>query len=85
MKRNILKSIAIILISWIIAFISVMVVYMLPVEPMHIHAEESLHIFVEEGVSPTLIPDFKSTYLDTYTDMTMLDMAIYDGSESVLE
>ena len=85
MKRNINRSIAVIIISWIIALTSVIAVYMLPIEPMYQNAEESVDIFVEEGVSPTLIPGFQSTYLDTYTDMTMLNMAVYDGAESTLE
>lgn len=92
MKRNmkialnqIKKGIFIVLISWGVAVAIMLLVYMLPVTLMYQHAVESLPVFEEEGVSPTLIPGFQSTYLDTYTDMTMLNMALYDGGESVLD
>ena len=85
MVSHIKKGIYIVLISWGIAFIAMLLAYMLPVASMRQHAEESLSIFEAEGVSPTLIPGFQSTYLDTYTDMTMLNMALYDGEESVLD
>lgn len=85
MLNDIKKGICITLVSWCVAFIAVLLVYMLPVAPMYRHAVESRPIFEREGVSPTLIPGFQSTYLDTYTDMTMLNMALYDGDESVLE
>lgn len=73
------------LISWIIAFILVVLAYMLPVGAMHQHAVESLPVFEAEGISPTLISGFQSTYLDTYTDMTMILTAVYEGKESVLD
>ncbi len=83
--NQIKKGILIILLGWGVAFVTVLLVYMLPVTSMYQHAVESLPIFEEEGVSPTLIPGFQSTYLDTYTDMTMLNMALYDGDEFVLD
>lgn len=76
MLDNIKKSIFIIFVSWILAFILLILAYMLPVGPMYQHVKESLMTFEDEGKSPTLISDLKSTYLDTYTDMTMLNMAI---------
>ncbi len=85
MKKYISRSVLVIISSWVVALISVIAVYMLPIEPMHRNVKDSLAVFEEEGVSPTLVPGFTSTYLDTYTDMTMLDMAIYDGEESALE
>ena len=62
MVINIKRSMFIVLGGWIFAFILLILAYMLPVDPMYRHAKESLLTFEEEGKSPTLISDFKSTY-----------------------
>lgn len=86
--RDYVKSIAVLLISGILAGAVLMImVYLLPAGPMKEHVFESTYIFEEEGRLPQLIPGDRYTFtcLDNYTDAIMLNSAVYDGEGTAVE
>lgn len=60
-------------------------VYLLPMEPIRDNVVKSIHLLLEEGDYPTYDGIYGYTTLENYTDALMLNIAAYDGDESVLE
>lgn len=54
-------------------------VYLLPVDSMQQHVQDSLEILVEEGENPFLMAGYKGSSLDNYTDALMLANASYES------
>ena len=59
-----------------------LLVYLIPTEPMIRNARASVDIFREEGPSAQVTHGYASTTLDNYTDAWMLRNAFYNGEES---
>lgn len=59
-----------------------LLVYLIPTEPMIRNARSSVDIFREEGASAQVTHGYVSTTLDNYTDAWMLRNAFYSGEES---
>lgn len=84
MKKITIKSLIIIFSSIIGGFLLLFLVYLLPTKPMQENVKESVYIFEEQGTYFSLIPRNYATQLDNYTDALMLQNAIYDGNESII-
>lgn len=63
----------------------ILLVYILPVEPMKENVARSSEIFNYEGTYPQLVSGYKYTQLDNFTDSLMLGTAIYNGEESIVD
>lgn len=62
-------------------FLLLLLVYLIPTEPMIRNARSSVDIFREEGASSQVVHGYASTTLDNYTDAWMLRNAFYNGEE----
>ncbi len=74
-----------VLIGSLIGWFMLLIVYLLPVEPMEKNVRIALEELSDLGPSPMLFEDNAATQLDIYTDTIMLNEAIYAGNESILE
>ena len=72
------------IISVLVGFILLAVVYLLPVASMRANVEQSYDMLEKEGISSDMIKGYDSTRLDNYSDGLILNSAIYEGNESVL-
>lgn len=70
--------------SVLIGFLLMVLVYLLPTEPMKINVQKSAAELHGEGDWPTLINGYSSSTLDNFTDRIMLSIAIFDNHTSVL-
>ena len=68
----------------LVGFILLAVVYLLPVASMRANVEQSYDMLEKEGISSDMIKGYDSTRLDNYSDGLILNSAIYEGNESVL-
>ncbi|MCQ2497562.1 MAG: hypothetical protein MJ133_01120 [Lachnospiraceae bacterium] len=81
-----LKYFIIILFSAFIGCILMTLAYSLPISSIEHNAKASIDFMKQEGVNPQLLGDsYVSSQIDTYTDAWMIRMAVYNGSENVLE
>jgi len=102
--KKLLTYIAVILGSWVLGFIALTAVFLLPEDNMEKNAVRSVDIFEREGTYPTMFdsvgvrmhPDNmfeiktllfnnRITARDNFTDALMLENAIYDGNEEVID
>lgn len=60
-----------------------LLVYLLPTEPMRAHLAKSAVVLSEEREYHRVIPDVVSTQLDNYTDSWMMGNAVYDSPGAV--
>lgn len=84
MKKIILKTLIILFSSIVIGFLLLVLVYLLPVKSMKENVKESIPIFQQQGVYYNVITQNYATQLDNFTDSLMLQHAIYNGDEGVL-
>ena len=83
--KNILKSIGIILVSIVIGFILIIMVYLLPASRIENNLAKSIKIFKTEKTYERDIYKYSSTTLDNYTDALMLSNASYAGNKSIID
>lgn len=76
------KMIMILIISILAGAAALCLVYCLPVKPMQAHMSEGIEAFVQEGDNPFLIPGYKGSSLDNYTDAIMLGNAVFESKLS---
>ncbi|HBN57213.1 MAG TPA: hypothetical protein DD414_10600 [Lachnospiraceae bacterium] len=79
MKISVKKLVIILLVSILIGTAALCLVYCLPVKPMQAHMSETIDAFVQEGDNPFLIPGYKGSSLDNYTDAVMLCNAVFES------
>lgn len=69
----------------LMATVLLVAVYALPTGRIKENVAKSSQIFDKEEAYPELIPGYKFTRLDNFTDSIMLAIAMYDGEESTSE
>lgn len=80
------KTFIIFFVFVLVGWISNIVAFLLPYEPIHQNIMKSKDIFLLEGAFPPVIGEnYKNSLADNNTDAWMLLMADYDGEKSVLE
>lgn len=67
----------------LIGFALLILVYLLPTEPMKENLQRSVEELYGEGDWPMLINGYSSSTLDNFTDSFMLSIAVYDNEEPV--
>lgn len=72
-------------ISGIIGYLLLLIVYLLPVDPIKKNVMKASEELNQLGAAPFLLPDNAAARLDIYTDTIMLNEAVYAGNESVTE
>jgi len=79
------KGLLILLSGIVLGYLALVLVYILPIEPMKKHIRESQSLLEAEGIQPVLVEGYTTTRLDNYSEGLFLNSAIYDGKESVWE
>ena len=81
--KTILKIVGCIIGSVILGCLSMILVYLLPVDPMAANIARSSALFDYEGVYPAWAVGYKTTQLDNWTEGYVLCSAIYPGENPV--
>jgi hypothetical protein len=79
------KSIILLIIGSLIGWGLLIIAYTLPVDKIKLNVSQAYDEISEWGPSPELIEGRQSTRLDIYSDSVMLNEAVYDGDENVVE
>lgn len=74
------KLILYMLISVIIGYLLLVMVYVIPLKPINEHVRDSVKIFEREGTYPQLVNGFQDSQLDNWTDALMLLIASHEGA-----
>lgn len=90
MKRQmwvvIRKDVLLILLGSVIGFLALMLVHLLPVEPMREHVYWSLEMIENEFGNEVLVTGYPATMAGNFTDCLMLEHAVYQSEDhSILE
>lgn len=83
-KMTIVKYLLSICIAAFFAFFLLLLVYLIPVTLISDNLEKDIEIISTHDSYQQLVPGYKSTQLDNFTDDVMMSLASYDGEESVL-
>lgn len=83
--RKMHNVILIVILGILLGFILLLLAYLLPASRMKSNVEKSTYSFYMEGTYRRIIDKYESTKLDNYTDAIMLESAMYDGNESIIE
>lgn len=89
MKNKFIKEcvwiIVILIVSILTGTVLMIASYALPTEPMKMHARETISMMADEGDDyKWILKDFTSMAAN-FTDSLMINTAVYDGKESLLE
>jgi len=79
-----LKMLLFLLASIIIGTLIMVIVYLFPTSSIKDNISESMDVLIEEDHYPYLIEGYSSFRLDNFTDVIMLNTAMYDGTESAV-
>jgi hypothetical protein len=82
--KNLIKAVIIAIVGIIVGYMLMLIVYMLPTEPMKDNISQSANIFDTEREYHRVIPGYISTQLDNYTDAWMVGNAIFDNKDQPL-
>ena len=69
----------------IVGFLLLVLSFLLPTSRMTENVEASCKQLMKEGISPNVLENYETTRLDNYSDGLILNSAIYNGKESVVE
>ena len=83
-KNTITKTALILLIGSVIGILLLIGSFLLPTDRMEKNVKKSLSLLEKEDVYYQVIEGYDSTRLDNYTDALMLNNAIYNGKENVI-
>lgn len=68
--------------SILLGYLLLVLAYCIPSEKFLMGGANSIQIFQQEGTYPTILSGYPNSQLDNYTDGSMLNNAIYAGTES---
>ena len=83
-KRLLIKMLCVAAGGVMIGFFLMVLVYMLPTEPMRENVKRSANEWYDEGAWPVLINGYSSSVLDNFTDSLMLSVAVFENEESTV-
>lgn len=80
-----LRTILVVIISAVVGYIALILVYMLPVDQIRENVGDSLDVLEQEGITHNVIEGYDTTRLDNYTEGLTFNSAIFDSNDSVFE
>ena len=80
------KNIAVLVLGVLIGFAALLLVHLIPVEPMREHVYWSLGMIEKEFTNEVIVEGYNATLTGNFTDSLMLEHAVYFNEEhSILE
>ena len=85
LKKQILKNLIILLLAPAVGFVLLLLVHLLPTNPMKSNVISSKDSIIAEGQDELVIDDYNATLTGNFTDCIMLQLSVYDGGHSALD
>ena len=85
LNNNILNYLITLIAAAFVAYLALVLVYLIPSPVILKNLDKDMDLIQSHDSYQQLVPGYKSTQLDNFTDDVMMSLASYDGEESILK